>query len=75
MIRGKYAYMGLWVQFALEKKVQRFWNPTSGAKNTEINRFRVSIHFATDRFTFEKFPPPPPLLHPSVYMDDAFISP
>jgi len=25
---------------------------------------QAPIHFATDRFTFEKFPPPPPLLHP-----------
>ena len=30
----------------------------------ENNRFRVPINFATDRFTFEKFLPPPPLLHP-----------
>jgi len=25
----------------------------------------LHIHFATNRFTFEKFPPPPPLLHPT----------
>ena len=28
------------------------------------NRFRVPIHFPTDPFTSEKFPPPPPLLQP-----------
>ena len=33
-------------------------------KKTENNRFRVPIHFATNRFTFEKIPPTPPLLHP-----------
>ena len=31
------------------------------------NCFRVPIHFAANRFTFEKFPPPPPLLHPNMY--------
>jgi len=25
------------------------------------------MHFATNRFTFEKFLPPPPLLHPTFY--------
>jgi len=28
-----------------------------------LNRLHVLIHFATNRFTFEKFSPPPPLLH------------
>jgi len=33
---------------------------------TQNNRFRVSNLSATNHFTFEKFPPPPPLLHPSI---------
>jgi len=31
-----------------------------------LNRFRVPTIFATNRFTFEKFPPPLPLLHPTL---------
>jgi len=49
----------------LWEKFQRFQNPTSVAKKTENNRFRVPFHFATNRSTFDKFPPPPPLLHPT----------
>jgi len=29
-------------------------------------RFCVPIHFRTNRFTFKKNPPPPPLLHPNI---------
>ena len=36
------------------------WRP----KKYQNNRFRVPIHFATNCFTFEKIPPPSPLLHP-----------
>jgi len=36
-------------------------------KKTNYNRFCVSMHFATNRSTLEKFPPPPPLLHPTSY--------
>jgi len=66
MNRGKYAYVGLWVRCALGKKILRLKNPTSAAKKTENNRFRVPIHFATNRFTFGENPPPPPLLHPKL---------
>jgi len=41
---------------------------TGGAKKKhkhEKNGFSVTLHFRTNRFTFEKFPPPPPLLHPT----------
>jgi len=45
-----------------------FQNLTRIGKKLETpknNRFCVPIGFRTNRFTFEKFPPPPPLLHPS----------
>jgi len=32
-------------------------------KKLEDNRFCVPMHFQTKRFTFEQYPPPPPLLH------------
>jgi len=41
------------------EKVPAFLKSHQWAKKREDNRFRVPIHFATDRFTFEKFPPPP----------------
>jgi len=41
-------------------------DPIREAKKPENNRFRVRIHFATNRFIFEKFPPPPPLLHRTI---------
>jgi len=28
--------------------------------------------FQTNRFTFEKFPPPPPLLHPEISLEYDF---
>jgi len=65
MNRGKYAYVGLWVRCALGKKILRLKNPTSAAKKTENNRFRVPIHFATNRFTFKTILPPLQLLHPT----------
>jgi len=48
------------------KKFWRFWNHTCAVKNLDNNRFSFHIRFATNRFTFEKIPPPPPLLHPSI---------
>ena len=46
---------------------------TTQAHTTELenNRFRVPIHFATNRFTFEKNSPPPPLLHPIIPQEEA----
>jgi len=38
------------------------------------NRVRVPIHFANNHFTFEKFPPPPLLLHPNVLDVDKLLS-
>jgi len=35
----------------------------------ENNRFCVPIDFATNRFTSEKFEPPPPLSHPRECVD------
>jgi len=60
MHRGKYAHIALWVKYTLRKSSCVPKIPI-GAKKTENNRFCVRIHFATNRFTFEKFPPP--LLH------------
>ena len=37
----------------------------SGAKKTENNCIRVPTHYASNRFTFEKFAHLLPLLHPS----------
>ena len=53
------------------KKLLRFYNPTCTHKKTNYNRFRFPMHFATNRFTFEKFPPPPPLLHPMCCLAEA----
>ena len=49
----------------LGKKLWRFKQPTRAAKISENNRFCVPMHFKTNRFTFKKNPPPPPLLHPT----------
>ena len=65
MNRGKYAYTHLRVKYALGKNSSVSKNPTCDEKKTENNRFRVPTHFAINRFAFEKFPPPPPLLHPT----------
>jgi len=57
--RGKYAYDVLWVKYALGKS-------SCGSKIAENNRFCVPIHFESNRFSFEKFPPQPPLLQPTI---------
>ena len=60
---GKYAYMGLWVKYALGKSyVSKI--PAVHKKQSNYNRFCVPMHFANNGFTFEKFSPTPPLLHP-----------
>jgi len=46
------------------RKVPAFLKFHLRRKTPQNNRFRVPIHLATTRFTFEKFPPPPPLFHP-----------
>jgi len=50
------------------EKVPTFLKSHTASKKLENNRFRIpkATHFATNRFTFEKFPPPPPLLHPTI---------
>jgi len=42
--------------------------PVTG-KKPNYNCFHVPKNFAFNRFTFEKFPPPPPLLHPRPSFD------
>jgi len=37
-------------------------------KTPNYNCFRVPIHFAANCFTFEKIPPPPPLLQPTIQL-------
>ena len=46
------------------RKVPAFLKIHLCFKYPQNKRFRVHIHLATNRFTFEKFLPPPPLLHP-----------
>ena len=62
-----YGFMG---KICPEKKLLHFYNPTCTHQKSKYKRLCVPIHFVTNRFTFEKFPPPPPLLHPtySVYL-------
>jgi len=45
------------------EKFPAFLKSHQWCPKTENNHFRVPTHFANNRFTFEKFPPPPPLLH------------
>jgi len=49
------------------EKVPTFLKSHLYRQNPNYNYFRVPIHFALNRFTFEKFPPPPPLLHPIIW--------
>ena len=63
--QGQICTYGLKIKISLRKQFLRFYNPTLAAKKPKNNRFRVPGHFATNRCTFEKFPPPPPLLHPN----------
>ena len=65
MDRIKYAYAVLWVRYALGKSFCVPHGYGEKKENPENNRFRVPIHFGTNRFKSEKFPPPPPLLHPN----------
>mgnify|MGYP000660379033 CR=1 FL=1 len=48
------------------QKITGFLTAHTGSQHFENNRFCVPMHFKTNRFTFEKFPPPPPLLHPNI---------
>jgi len=52
--------------YGLGEKVLAFLKFARAIKKPENNHFHVPIHFATNRFTFEKFPPPPPLLHHTI---------
>ena len=62
---GKYAYMGIGSNMPWEK-VPAFLRSHPCATKPENNRLCVPLHLATNRFTFEKFLPPPPLLHPVI---------
>ena len=53
-------------------KVPAFQTFHPCGKKPENNRSRVPIHFATNRFTCEKFPSPPPLLHPTGTIEYQF---
>jgi len=56
------------------EKVLAFLKSHPCTKKPENNRFRVPIHFATNRFTFEKISPLHPLLHPNIFKSDWVIS-
>jgi len=64
MHRGKYAYIGWWVNYVIWKVSCVSKIPTGKQKQTKNKCFRVPIYFAANHLTFEKFPPPPPLSHP-----------
>jgi len=64
--QGQICIYGLTSQIRLWQKLLRSKNSTHAAKKPENNSFHVPTHFATNRFTFEKFPPPSPLLHPII---------
>jgi len=55
MNRGKYAYVGLWVKYALKKSSYVSKIPPVPQEKSDNNRFRVPIHFVTNRFSFENF--------------------
>jgi len=63
--QGQICIYGFMSEMCPGKKFWRFYNHTSAVKKLDHNRFSVLIHFATNRFTFEKIPPPPPLIHSS----------
>jgi len=63
--QGQICICGFMGKMCSGKKILRLKNPTSAAKKTENNRFRVPIHFATNRFTFKTILPPLQLLHPT----------
>ena len=48
----------------------KYYHPCG--KQPENNRSPVPNHFATNRFNFEKFPSPPPLLHPTGTIEYQF---
>ena len=69
MNRGEYVYVVVWFKYA--------WGKSSCVSNIALvrgivhrnNSIRVPIHFSTNRFTSEKFPPPPRLLHTHIYVN------
>jgi len=62
--QGQICIYGFVSKIALGKSSCVSKIPPVKQKKLEDNRFRVRIHFATNRFTFEKIYPPPPSLHP-----------
>jgi len=50
--QGQICIYGFVGKIYLGKKFLRFLNFNNGDKKTENNRFRVPIHFATNRFIF-----------------------
>jgi len=73
--RGKYAYRSLFVKYGLMKSFYVSKIPICTGKKTNYNCFRVPIHFVANRFTFEKFLPLPPLLHPTYRPRSLLLSP
>ena len=52
-------YVVYWQQ-TWKKKLWHFSHPTRGSRKLENYSFCITMHFRTDCFTLEKFPPPPP---------------
>jgi len=71
--QGQICIYGFMDKICSGKKLLRFYYPTCTQKKPNYNRFCVPMHFAINRFTFEKFPPPPSLLHPNICVNHTFI--
>jgi len=66
--QGQICIYGFVSKICLGKKFLNFWlgNHARAVEKPKNNSFRVPIRVATNCFAFEKFPPPLPLLHPSM---------
>ena len=72
MNRGKCAYVVVSVKNMLGKGSCVSNNPPRKADFPFFlrnNYFLDPIHIPTNCFTFEKFPPPPSLLHPNIHIN------
>jgi len=61
---GQICIHGCVGEICLGEKFLSFKHLTCEGQFSRNNCFRAPMHFATDRFTFEKFSPPLSLLHP-----------